>query len=331
VQEHDLWRAGADVYAPGEYLQYKKAYEKGRQLLVSENARFRWFRNYEHVAEDFRAVLSLGQELGRMIAERKASAASNAANRLGYLRNRMATLKRLSSVINEGRFSRRHITKAELLLEEAEGLIREGLYLDAEDRLRGATLSSDAAVESLLPVINRYSDRSQIKLWRTWVEQTIGESRQNGGYAAVVSKIDRSLILYKAGRHLRTYQVGIGFNGTRDKLHSGDRATPEGQYHIVKKNPNSRFHKALLINYPHDRDRGQFAAARKKGLIPRGAGIGGLIEIHGGGKDGMTYGCIALDNKEMEELFSLLPVGTPVTIVGAVEYENSISEAMKGL
>jgi hypothetical protein len=273
----------------------------------------------------------LGEELGKIVEQRKASASKNAADKVAYLRNRLATLKKLSSTINEGRFSRRHITKAELLLEEAEGLIREGLYLDAEDRLRGATLSSDAAVEALLPVINRYADRSQIKMWRTWVEETIGESRQNGGYSIVVSKIDRSLIIYKNGRPLRKYSVGIGFNGTKDKLHAGDRATPEGRYRVVRKNPNSRFHKALLINYPNDRDRRQFASARKKGLIPKGAGIGGLIEIHGGGKNSMTYGCIALANNQMEELFNMVGVGTPVTIVGAVEYQNNISEAMKGL
>lgn len=93
----------------------------------------------------------------------------------------------------------------------------------------------------------------------------------------------------------------------------------------------SRYYKALLINYPNDDDRRQFTAAKKKGLIPKYAGIGGLIEIHGGGKSGMTYGCIGMENDQMDELFSIVDVGTPVTIVGTVEYDNNISSAIKRL
>jgi len=71
--------------------------------------------------------------------------------------------------------------------------------------------------------------------------------------------------------------------------------------------------------------------ARKQGLVPRNAGIGGLIEVHGGSKQGMTYGCIALDNRHMDELFRVVDAGTPITIVGAIEYENSISAAINEL
>jgi len=71
-------------------------------------------------------------------------------------------------------------------------------------------------------------------------------------------------------------------------------------------------------------------APRKMGLFQRVVGIGGLIEIHGGGKDSMTYGCIAMDNNAIDYIFSLVPVGTPVTIVGAVDYENGLSSAVEG-
>ena len=43
----------------------------------------------------------------------------------------------------------------------------------------------------------------------------------------------------------------------------------------------------------------------------------------------MTYGCISMDNNRMDEVFSMVDVGTPVTIVGTFEYENAISSAVK--
>jgi hypothetical protein len=85
-----------------------------------------------------------------------------------------------------------------------------------------------------------------------------------------------------------------------------------------------------LIDYPNEEDRRKFNAARERGSIPRAAGIGGLVEIHGGGNDGMTYGCIALDNPHMAELFDMVEVGTRVTIVGTTDYKNSLSSASDG-
>jgi murein L,D-transpeptidase YafK len=125
--------------------------------------------------------------------------------------------------------------------------------------------------------------------------------------------------------------VGLGARSISDKMFAGDRATPEGKYRITKKLARSKYHKALLINYPNDEDRRQFEQAKRRGAIPRRAGIGGLIEIHGGGKDGQTYGCVALDNHQMDEIYAIADVNTPVTIVGARDYDNSVSQAMKGL
>ena len=69
---------------------------------------------------------------------------------------------------------------------------------------------------------------------------------------------------------------------------------------------------------------------RSKGTIPPGVSIGGLIEIHGGGKHSMTHGCISLDNKDMDALYRLVEVGTPVTIVGAINDMNEILMMSKG-
>ena len=110
----------------------------------------------------------------------------------------------------------------------------------------------------------------------------------------------------------------------------GDGRTPEGDFYIFAKNPESRFHLSLAVSYPSKKDAARGLAA---GLIneaeyaeivhadatggrpPQKTGLGGEIYIHGGGIDGdWTEGCVALENNEIEEIFALIPIGTKVTI-----------------
>ena len=132
-----------------------------------------------------------------------------------------------------------------------------------------------------LKFLSRYQDAGQIEKWRRLAEETVQESRAKGTIALLVIKLDKRMIVYKKGAAVAEYDVGLGFNGLSDKLHSGDDATPEGRYQITKKIPASRFYKALLINYPNDEDRQRFAAAKQRREIPYWVGIGGLVEIHG--------------------------------------------------
>ena len=80
----------------------------------------------------------------------------------------------------------------------------------------------------------------------------------------------------------------------------------------------TRWHKALMLDYPNEEDWKTWRLRRQRGEIPTGRGPGGLIEIHGhGGKQSnWTDGCVALPNAVMDRLFAAVPVGTPVTIVG---------------
>lgn len=331
TQEHDLWRAGALVYAPKDYEAYKASLKKTKGSLIKERAKIEWFREYEPVRAEFKAVISEGERVLKIIEEQKNMRASSALNRIEAYEGKMENLERLGSMINEGNLSRKSLTKAAVLVEEARGLYSEGDYAQAEaklDKVPGLLTDAEGAVA---PILGRFADKNQIARWRRWVEETVSDSTATGGYAIVVSKIDKKLTLYKAGRQLRTYGVGIGRNGSLDKLHAGDNATPEGKYRITRKLPRSKYYKALLINYPNEEDRRRFFEAKRKGLIPQRVGIGGLVEIHGGGKDSMTYGCIALENKQMEELYNIVGTGTPVTIVGAVDSQNSVAAAISGL
>jgi murein L,D-transpeptidase YafK len=133
----------------------------------------------------------------------------------------------------------------------------------------------------------------------------------------VIEKKARRLTLYHLGRPMRTYQVALGRQPVGDKLSAGDRRTPEGLFSIEDRNPNSRYHLSLRISYP---DAAHRARAEALGVSP-----GGDIMIHGlpngQGRIGArhraydwTNGCVALTDEEIEELWSTVPIGTPVEI-----------------
>jgi L,D-peptidoglycan transpeptidase YkuD (ErfK/YbiS/YcfS/YnhG family) len=322
---HDLWKAQAHVYAPEEYKSYETTLKNIMDDLIREEARFIWFRDYEPIAGRLKSVLRDGEGILKKVQERKEAKRVNTTGQLSELEERLTGLDRVSLTINEGRLARRSLTKASLMIKEA------GLFLEREDydgaasRLTMASGYIKASEEIFFPIFNRYTDKTLIEKWRRWVDEVAAESREKGTPAIVVSKIDRRLTIYKHGKSSKTYEIGIGRNGLSDKLLAGDGATPEGSYRVIKKLSRSRYRKALLLNYPNDEDRREFLRLKKMGLIPKRAGIGGLIEIHGGGKEGMTYGCVSLENRHMDELFELVPLGTPVAIVGTASLKDDIS------
>ena len=146
----------------------------------------------------------------------------------------------------------------------------------------------------------------------------------------VVLKSQRTLELYSASKLVRTYKIGLGLNPVPDKQREGDRATPEGDFYVFTKNPKSAFHLSLGISYPNieDAERGLNAglitraqrdaivkAIKRKQGPPQYTALGGLIYIHGNGASSdWTWGCVALENEDIEELYQAIPVGTPVTI-----------------
>jgi murein L,D-transpeptidase YafK len=145
-----------------------------------------------------------------------------------------------------------------------------------------------------------------------------------------VYKEKRRLYVIQSDVLVRDYPVGLGFHPTGDKEKEGDGKTPEGKFFVCVKKPNSRFQKSLGLNYPDKKhaERAFFAgvitpmefkdillAFENKATPPWNTALGGQIYIHAGGahKD-WTEGCIALYNSDMEELFQITSVGTPVSV-----------------
>lgn len=133
----------------------------------------------------------------------------------------------------------------------------------------------------------------------------------------MILKKDHLLELFAKGKMIRTYKVALGQGGLAPKKKEGDARTPEGHYIIDSRNAASAYHKSLHISYPDAEDRKR---AAKLGVSP-----GGAVMIHGlpNGKGWVgaghrlydwTLGCIAVTDDEIEEIWKLVPVGTPVEI-----------------
>lgn len=125
-----------------------------------------------------------------------------------------------------------------------------------------------------------------------------------------VDKSDRRMTLLRGGNVIKSYRILLGDAPAGHKRQQGDERTPEGRYRITYRNDKSRFHLSLRVSYPNEADRRQ---ARARGVDP-----GGDIMIHGGTPPGYsrdwTDGCIALSDAQIEEVWRLVPVGTPIEI-----------------
>lgn len=146
----------------------------------------------------------------------------------------------------------------------------------------------------------------------------------------VVSKTQRKLDLYADGRIIRTYTIALGTSPTDDKERQGDRRTPEGEFYVCQKNAHSQFTVSLGLSYPNAEDAARglrdklitqaqhdriLRAIGRKQTPPWNTPLGGEIFIHGGGTGtDWTWGCVALADADIIELFNALPLGTPVMI-----------------
>lgn len=149
-------------------------------------------------------------------------------------------------------------------------------------------------------------------------------------FKIVVKKAERKLYLYENDSLLKTYKIALGLVPIGEKEKQGDRKTPEGDYFITSKNEHSSFYLSLGISYPNtsDAERGlqaglisqkvynTISSAQKHHRIPpQNTAMGGDLFFHGNGTGSdWTWGCVALEDSDMKELFDKIPIGTVVRI-----------------
>ncbi|MEM6886624.1 MAG: L,D-transpeptidase family protein [Pseudomonadota bacterium] len=128
----------------------------------------------------------------------------------------------------------------------------------------------------------------------------------------VVNKEKRRMYLLHDTSILKAYDIQLGFAPRGHKRFKGDGKTPEGLYRIDRRNPNSQFHLSLGISYPNAEDIKRAAA--------EGKSPGGDIFIHGqenpfrADHSDWTWGCIAVKNPEIEEIYAMVGTGTPIAL-----------------
>jgi len=211
---------------------------------------------------------------------------------------------------------------SEILYRNAKALLRlavdynsRGLSGDAsvctDSALKVFSLLTQARIEMRKAVDSRAQDAAQ------WISRTMMQSKKSGGIAFLVDKSTHNLYVVKAGKVTDSIRCEFGYNSSYQKIMAGDGATPEGMYKVKEVKNQSKFYKALLLDYPNSSDRERFKNNLAAGIIPGDAKIGSLIEIHGHGGENRdwTDGCIAVTDHDMDRIMKMAAVGTPVTII----------------
>lgn len=140
--------------------------------------------------------------------------------------------------------------------------------------------------------------------------------------AVEVFKADRVIKLMHHQQTIQSYPMRLGFDPIGHKVKEGDGKTPEGRYILDWRNPKSAFYKSLHVSYPNAQDQNK---AQQLGVS-----AGGDIMIHGSAttaqieklpslmrylpRNDWTWGCIAVRNIDMDEIWKLVDDGTTITI-----------------
>jgi hypothetical protein len=319
----------ADIYSRKLFTQAKVFYDSAMVNWKKENKKFIYLRNYDKVE----MYADLSAKKATQSGENSVVSTSNLKIKL---KQKIDSLNDLVSEINElfttyplSSEVRNRISKGKMLLKETEIAYTKGQYLQANRKITDSeyllTSSYDNATTNLKNYFKSFS------VWKQWVDLTINESKKNRDYSIVIDKFSRKCFVYLSGAKKYEFETELGKNWVGDKRIRGDNATPEGMYRITKKfdGRKTKYYKALLLDYPNDKDMERFRSEIEHGSLPSSAKIGGLIEIHGNGGKGIdwTEGCVALTDKEMDVVFKFAKVGTPVTIVGStVDLQNVVNK-----
>jgi L,D-peptidoglycan transpeptidase YkuD (ErfK/YbiS/YcfS/YnhG family) len=310
-------KSGALRYSEKRYREAETLMKAGWMEMAYQNGRFAPLRRY-HKADSLLnlaclTALSAAAETDSIINNLKSISLAELSSLKEDLANYRNSLDGSLVIIQ----AEKYWTFADQATQIGERLVRKEEYEEARKQFAKARYHLGWLSSTVDEFVEDTAQK--IRVWRNWVQETIAETQSKNCHGIIVDKMAHKTYLINAGKLVKTYNCELGYNSSQQKLFAGDGATPEGRYYVtqVKVNGNSKYHKALLINYPNDTDRHRFAQNKAKGIISSRAGIGRLIEIHGEGgrNEDWTEGCVALTNHAMDEIVAAVGVGTPVTIV----------------
>jgi hypothetical protein len=319
-------------WAPEELRQADEKLRAALLLQSRQENRLYPLRDFRPAAAAYADAREAARGARQLGDARRAEALAGAAAAVEEASAFEAHALALVSVTTLPAAQRSRLLVARLQLREARALLEAKDAPLALGRAESAQAELRAALGPALAAAERYTAREQVATWRRWIEETRRHSQLTGEPAILVLKEKNLLILLSRGEPVKRYAAEVGANALGIKRQKGDRATPEGRYRIVEKKDvgQSVYHRALLLDYPNAADRESFAAAKRRGEIPKGAAIGGLIEIHGDGGRGQNWtdGCVALANADIDELYARVRRGTRVTIVGGDGSDGAFSSLL---
>ncbi len=325
----DAGATRADAYSRKIYSQAQAFYDSAMANWQRENEKFILFRDYDKVA-------MFAEMSARKAREATDASRSSSASLCVKLMEKIDSLNNLSLSINQLFASyplppelRNRIARGKILLREGIHSYQEGEYIKANKKITDSEYLLTASWENARSNLENYF--TQYPSWKKITENAISESRQNNNYAVIIDKFSRKCLVYYSGVKKYEFDAELGSNWVGNKRHRGDNATPEGVYKVSRKfsGAKTKYYKALLIDYPNEKDMQRFRTEKANGSLPSSASIGELIEIHGGGGRGIdwTEGCIALTDAEMDLIYNKIILGTPVIIVGStVDLEHALKK-----
>ena len=167
------------------------------------------------------------------------------------------------------------------------------------------------------------AERPSTSLYKTSTSKRAIAAAPIGAISIVIDKSDYELHVYDSKGWYATYPVVFGNPSLADKKMEGDKLTPEGSFRIQNKRVHEKWVRYLGLDYPTRESLEKFNMRKRRGEIPANARPGAGIGIHGVFEHddfmidrykNWTNGCIALKNRDVQEIYSFAPVGTSVTI-----------------
>jgi lipoprotein-anchoring transpeptidase ErfK/SrfK len=180
--------------------------------------------------------------------------------------------------------------------------------------LAGTTLTLNTPSESL---------RSKKSTGFKTISSSRSTSKPVGAVRIIIDKSDYELKVYDDKGWYATYPVVFGNNTLADKCMEGDKCTPEGSFKIASKRRHEKWSHYMGFDYPTKESLAKINELKRKGMIPKNASPGGGVGIHGTWPNddfmidrysNWTNGCVSMKNSDVTDLYSYVPVGTPVTI-----------------
>ena len=321
---------GWDILAPGLAAESQAAYDSAMNRWKLENDRLFFLRNYDQTMQFALISDSLARETIRMGQKKQKEMNEKIPARLKEVRKMAAEYNRLYKQVPLSNSMQDQLAKGKIYLEESQKM------LDNQNFEESLAKAEEAA--KLIERVSNFASKEMqdyfqgFPTWEKQVKAGIANSASHKSTLLVVDKYHRICRVYQSGKMVREFEVELGPNWIGDKQYQGDQSTPEGLYRITNKKSGgqTKYHKALLLDYPNQADKERFNKNKQAGRIARNARIGNLIEIHGQGGKGFdwTNGCVALTNKDMDDLYKLVSAQTQVIIVGSLKSWSAIVNSL---